>query len=303
MVGHHTQRHIHIVFLTIADIRICGYFLDDRLEDIRVIVGFLVLHSHAEAFEAHARIDVLGRQRVQLAGDHAVELHEHEVPNLDDERVVLVHQLGAGNFGTFLVVAQVDVDFRARAARTGVAHFPEVVLLVALQDAVFRQKILPEVVCFLVESCAVFLVAGEDGGVKARLVELHHLGEELPGVGDGLFLEIVAERPVAEHLEHGVVVSVAADLFQVVVLAGDTEALLRVGHTRKFAGRVPEEDVLELVHTGIGEHQCRVIFHHHRRGRHDVVAFGLEKVQKSGAYFVRCHILEKLKLQKYNFFL
>ena len=56
-----------------------------------------------------------------------------------------------------------------------------------------------------------------------------HLGQQLPGPADRLLLEIVAERPVAQHLEHRVVVGVVADLLQVVVLARHAQALLRIG--------------------------------------------------------------------------
>ena len=41
-----------------------------------------------------------------------------------------------------------------------------------------------------------------------------------------LYATVFAERPVAEHLEHGVVVGVATDLLQVVVFAGHAKALL-----------------------------------------------------------------------------
>ena len=43
------------------------------------------------------------------------------------------------------------------------------------------------------------------------------------------FLEVIAERPVSEHLEHSVVVGVVSHLFKVVVLTAYTQTLLRVG--------------------------------------------------------------------------
>ena len=52
-----------------------------------------------------------------------------------------------------------------------------------------------------------------------------HLGEQLPGPGDGLALEVVAKAPVAHHLEKGVVVVVLAHIIQVVVLAAGADAL------------------------------------------------------------------------------
>ena len=53
-----------------------------------------------------------------------------------------------------------------------------------------------------------------------------YLSEELPGPADSLLLEVIAKRPVAQHLEEGVVVHVLADVVQVIVLASRTYALL-----------------------------------------------------------------------------
>ena len=66
----------------------------------------------------------------------------------------------------------------------------------------------------------------EHGGVEMRGVKTQHVHQEFPCPVDGLFLEIVAERPVAEHLEHGVVVGVETDLLQIVVLAAHAQTLL-----------------------------------------------------------------------------
>ena len=49
------------------------------------------------------------------------------------------------------------------------------------------------------------------------------LGEEVPGPVDGLALEVVAEAPVAEHLEERVVAGGPTHLLEVVVLAGDPQ--------------------------------------------------------------------------------
>jgi hypothetical protein len=73
-----------------------------------------------------------------------------------------------------------------------------------------------------------FLVAPEVGGVEAVGGRAPDLGQQLPGPVDGLLLEVVAERPVAQHLEEGVVVGVLADVLEVVVLAAGADALLAV---------------------------------------------------------------------------
>ncbi len=102
-------------------------------------------------------------------------------------------------------------------------------------------------------------LAFEDGRVQAGLVEAPDFGEQLPGPGDRFLLEVVAERPVAEHLEEGVVVGVLADVVEIVVLAAGADALLRVGGPLVGPRAGAEEDVLELVHAGVGEQQRRIV--------------------------------------------
>ena len=81
-------------------------------------------------------------------------------------------------------------------------------------------------------SSPIGLVAGEDGHVEPVRIDAPHLGEQLPRPLDRLGLEVVAERPVAEHLEEGVVVVVSADVLEIVVLAAGPDALLAVGGAR-----------------------------------------------------------------------
>jgi len=79
---------------------------------------------------------------------------------------------------------------------------------------------------------------------------------------DRLGLVVIAERPVAEHLEKGVMVGVAADRFEVVVLARDSEALLAVHHAHRLRRADSEEVILERHHPGVGEQQRRVAHGH-----------------------------------------
>ena len=76
-----------------------------------------------------------------------------------------------------------------------------------------------------------FVIVGERGhpqllGVEAVAALILRGGEQLPGVVDGLFLEVVAEGEVAEHLEEGAVAGGLADLVDV----ERTHALLVGGH-------------------------------------------------------------------------
>jgi hypothetical protein len=122
------------------------------------------------------------------------------------------------------------VDLGARPARAGVAHLPEVVLLVPEVDLRFgHADRFPVLGRLVVARNPRFRVALEDGDVQPRLVELPDVGEQFPRPRDRFLLEVIAETPVAEHLEEGVVVGVLADVVEVVVLAAGADALLRVG--------------------------------------------------------------------------
>ena len=71
-----------------------------------------------------------------------------------------------------------------------------------------------------------------------------------------------------------------ADIVQIVVLAAGADAFLRSRGRRVWTAFQAGEDVLELHHAGIGEHQRRVIARHQRAGRHDLVAVLLEIVEE-----------------------
>jgi hypothetical protein len=71
-----------------------------------------------------------------------------------------------------------------------------------------------------------------------------------------------------------------ADIVEVVMLAAGADAFLRGGGALVGTLLDAGEDVLELHHAGIGEHQRRVVARHQRRRRHDLVAFRREVIQK-----------------------
>jgi hypothetical protein len=64
------------------------------------------------------------------------------------------------------------------------------------------------------------------GHVKTLFVQLEVGGQEFPGKGYRLFLEVIAEGEVAEHLEKSVMAGGSSHLFQVVVLPPCADALL-----------------------------------------------------------------------------
>ncbi len=73
-------------------------------------------------------------------------------------------------------------------------------------------------------------------------------------------------------------VCIKTHLFQVVMFPADTQTFLAIGHTSPFGRFVAENNILKLVHTRIGEHQCGIIFYHHRGRRNDLMPFAFEKL-------------------------
>ncbi len=144
----------------------------------------------------------------------------------------------------------------------------------------FRQPgdLFPEI-----EGVVVFRI---DRRHQTLLVETELLGDQIPGKLNGKRLEIVAKGEVAEHLEEGVVPGSVADIVEVVVLAAGAHTFLRSHGAAVWALFQPREDVLELHHPRIGEHQGRIIARDERRGRHDLMAMALEVIEKSRSNFV-----------------
>ena len=120
-----------------------------------------------------------------------------------------------------------------------------------------------------------------DGDGEPVLVETEVAGQQPPGVFDGVLLEIVAEGEIAEHLEEGVVAGGVADVVEVVVLAAGADAFL--GGRGAHVGALLDlgEDVLELHHAGIGEHQRRVVARDERARGNDFVAASGEELQET----------------------
>src|SRR5205807_3945525 len=121
-----------------------------------------------------------------------LELHEHQIPDLDEAVAVGVGRAGraAGNVRPMVVE-----DFRAWPAWAEVAHLPEIVAAGDAADLALGQTrdLLPQF--------EGLIVVDVDGDHQAIGGEPELLGDEIPGELDGAILEIIPEREVAEHLE------------------------------------------------------------------------------------------------------
>ena len=132
-------------------------------------------------------------------------------------------------------------------------------------------------------------IALEYRNVQSASIYPQHVHQQLPRPGYSLPLEVVAKAPIAQHLEHGVVVGIMPHLLQVVVLARDPKALLRIDRTPPLGLHIAENDILELVHPRIGEHEGWVALDHHRRRGDNGVPFGCEKIEECLTYLVGSH--------------
>ena len=210
---------------------------------------------------------------MRVAARKLLVLHEDEVPHLDEAVAIGIRRAGrtAGN-----ALAVIVEDLRARPARAGIAHLPEIVGAGDAHDAALRQagNLAPQVKGLIVVD-----IDGRDQLLR-RQPELP--GDELPGEFDRLLLEVVAEGEVAEHLEEGVMPGGIADIVEVVVLAAGTHALLRRRGAWKGRLHAAGEIVLERHHAGIGEHQCRIVARHQRARGDRRMAVLLEEAKKMG---------------------
>ena len=213
-------------------------------------------------------------------------MHEDEIPDFDVAAALAGEfAVGVALFGGLR--AHVVEDFAARATGSGVAHGPEIVFEAGDgHDAIGSDVIQPEGASVFVNA---ELVAGsdfgaaEDGGVELGLVDAEPFGrgDQLPSVGDGVLLEVVAEGEIAEHLEEGVVALGEAHIFEVIVFSAGADAFLGGGGAGVVALFQAEEDVFELVHAGVGEQQGGIAVGHQRGAANAAMPFALEESQES----------------------
>ena len=162
-------------------------------------------------------------------------------------------------------------------------------MLVAVDDMVGWQVLRPVLCGLIVAWNALFFAAFEHRNIEVLRIKMQHIYKIFPRIVYGLALKIVAKAPIAQHLEHGVMVGIVANFFQIVMLSAYAKTLLRVGSAAWFGVACAQNDVLPLVHACVCEHQCGVVFNHHGGRGHYFVSFPFKKMFEGVAYFVRCH--------------
>src|SRR6185437_9395007 len=114
VIGDDAQRRLLIILRIGA-----GQFgngADQRREKIDLIAVVLALQHRRDALQPHAGVDRGLRQIVARAALELLELHEHEIPDLDEAVAIL---LGRTRWATPDLVAVIVEDFRTGTAGAG----------------------------------------------------------------------------------------------------------------------------------------------------------------------------------------
>ena len=215
-----------------------------------------------------------------------VELHEHQVPQLDvavagDPIGPGVAAVGAAlRAAAASLGASVVVQLAAGAARALLAvdrWAPPVVVVAEPVDAALRNARLPP----QLEGLVVGVV---HGSVEPLRLQAQSADHQLQGELDGLGLEVVADAEVAQHLEERQVGRVA-DLLDV----GRPERLLGGGQPPAGGRSLAGEVGLELHHPSDGQEHRRIAHRYQRGAGHPEVVLALEVAEKGLSYLVAGH--------------
>ena len=139
------------------------YFSEQRSKNIGIVIALCALKHHAKTLESHTRIHMLCRQRNQRTVSLPVVLDKYVVPDFNNLRMVVVNEFIAGDFSFFSFITNVDMNFGARAAWAGVAHFPEIILFGTSQNAIFRNIFFPNFESFGIFGHIISSIATENG--------------------------------------------------------------------------------------------------------------------------------------------
>ena len=228
-------------------------------------------------------------ERLEHAFCVLVVLHENIVPDFD----VLTAVATGTAVGTALLLAGVDEHFGIRTAGTGrTGRTPPVIFARKTVNALIGDaERLPNFNSLLISGNVARLtldaLALENGYRKliGRKTELSR--KKLVAPADRLFLEVVVERPVAEHFKKRKVGRVT-DRINI----ARTDTLLNVGKARS-SGMLHRAHQIrhQRVHTGSRKKNGRIILRNNRSARNYLMTLGLEKLKIHFAEFVRSKIL------------
>ena len=248
MLRHNPRRTARVV-----RIGILGEFLNlrkDSREELRLIDRLHALHECGHALHAHARVHIGFCERNERPVRRLVVLHEDVVPDFNPLAAF------AGWTAIRSAVGFVDGDEHLRIGSAGSRlsrRTPPVVLLREKIDVLLWNPLrLPDFRRLRVARSV--LVACKAGHLDLLGSEAQLLRQELEAHRDRLLLEVVAERPVAEHLEEGQMEGIAH-----LVDVPRPQAFLHIGQTRSRRVLLPQQIGDERMHPRRREQTGRVI--------------------------------------------
>ena len=246
-------------------------------EGVGIVIVMHPLHHCGDPFQPHAGIDRGFGQRRAIAIGILVKLHEDQVPYLDKAVTIFVRRTGRA---TGNVLAMIVEDFAARTARPGIAHGPEIVARRDADDPLIGQagNLAPQIKRLVI---GVIDSGGQLVGRKSPF-----LRQKSPCMANRLFLEVISEGKITQHLEECVMPCGIADIIEIVVFAPGADTFLRAGRARRRWCFKAGKDILERHHPGIDEHQCRVVIGHQRRALHGCVVCAREIIEEGAANIV-----------------
>ncbi len=141
MIGDHAQRCL--LFAVRIGAGQLGDGADQGDKQVDLVTVVLALQHRGDALKPHAGVNRRLRQTIAHAALELLELHEHQVPDLD--KAVALRFRRTRRSAPDLVAMIVE-NLRTGTARTGVAHLPEIVRTRDADDAGLRQAcdLLPE---------------------------------------------------------------------------------------------------------------------------------------------------------------
>ncbi len=240
-----------------------------------VVWGFVLQHAN-HTFKSHTSINMPLGQVMQLTLFIPVVLDKYQVPYLHHIGVIRINIFrSAAAFG------KVKMYLGAGTAWTGITHFPKIIFFVKLQNMAVID------IGFWFPKFLCFIIFAENSYPQALFIELPYAGQKLPCPLNGFFLVIVTKRPIAEHFEECMMIAVMPNFFEIVMFAAYTNAFLCISTAFVIAAACSKENILELVHSRVGEKQCGVIIWENRCRRHNFVLFWGKEVEEILTYFCR----------------
>ena len=141
-------------------------------------------------------------------------------------RIVFIDQRRTTHSLFFFFGTQIYMDFATRATRTGITHLPEIIMLISINDVIFRQELLPIGCSLVITRQTFFRRALKNGSIQIGRIDFQDIYQVFPCPTDGFFLKIIAKTPVSEHFKHGMMVSIMTHFFQIVMFSTYAQTFL-----------------------------------------------------------------------------